>query len=46
MAKAYKDNDNKAKAIAYLQLMLTLSNQTEDDAAIKEKSRALIKEWE
>ena len=46
MAKAYKDNDQKAKAIAYLQLMLTLSNQTEDDAAIKEKSRALIKEWE
>ena len=46
MAKAYKDNDQKAKAIAYLQLMLTLPNQTEDDAAIKEKSRALIKEWE
>ena len=46
MAKAYKDNDNKAKAIAYLQLMLTLPIQTEDDAAIKEKSRALLKEWE
>jgi tetratricopeptide (TPR) repeat protein len=46
MAKAYKDNDNKAKAIAYLQLMLTLPNQTEDDPAIKNKGRALLKEWQ
>jgi hypothetical protein len=36
MAKAYKDNDNKAKAIAYLQLLITLPNQTADDPAIKE----------
>jgi tetratricopeptide (TPR) repeat protein len=46
MAKAYKDNDNKAKAIAYLQLMITLPIQTEDDAALKEKAKALIKEWQ
>ena len=46
MARAYKDNDNKAKAIAYLQVLLTLPNQTEDDPAIKEKSRALLKSWQ
>lgn len=46
MAKAYKDNDNKAKAIAYLQLLITLPNQTEDDPAIKSKAKDLIKEWQ
>ena len=46
MAKAYKDNDNKAKAIAYLQFLITLPNQTEDDPAIKARAKALIKEWQ
>lgn len=46
MAKAYKDNDNKAKAIAYLQLLITLPNQTEDDPAIKARAKDLIKEWQ
>lgn len=46
MAKAYKDNDNKAKAIAYLQLMITLPNQTEDDPAIKTRAKGLLKDWE
>jgi tetratricopeptide (TPR) repeat protein len=46
MAKAYKDNDNKAKAITYLQLLTTLPNQTEDDPAIKTRAKALIKEWQ
>lgn len=46
MAKAYKDNDNKEKAIAYLRTMLMLPDQTEDDPAIKEKGRKLLKEWE
>ncbi len=46
MAKAYKDNDNKAKAIAYLNLLITLPNQTEDDPAIKTKSKALITDWQ
>ena len=44
MAKAYQDNDNKAKAISYLQFLITLPNQTEDDPAIKNRARALIKE--
>lgn len=46
MAKAYKDNDNKTNAIAYLRLLTTLPNQTEDDPAIKTKAKALIKEWQ
>lgn len=46
MAKAYKDNGNKAKAIAYLQLLTTLPNQTEDDPGIKTWAKALIKEWQ
>lgn len=46
MAKAYKDNDNEAKAIAYLQLMVTLPNQTEDDPNIKEMGRRLLKDWQ
>lgn len=46
MARAYKDNDNKAKAIAYLQLMITLPNQTEDDPGIKNKAKALLKDWQ
>lgn len=46
MAKAYEDNDNKAKAIAYLQLMFTLPNQTEDDPTIKEMGRRLLKDWQ
>ena len=45
MAKAYKDNNNKSKAIAYLQLMLSLPIQTEDDPDIKEKGRAMLKAW-
>jgi len=46
MAKAYKENDDKDKAIATLQLMLTLPIQTEDDPVIKEKGRTLLKEWQ
>ena len=46
MAKAYKENDDKAKATAYINLMLTLPIHTEDDMAIKEKGRALLKEWD
>lgn len=46
MARAYKDNDDKTKAIAYLRLMITLPIQTEDDATLKEKAKALIKDWE
>lgn len=46
MARAYKEHSNKTKAIAYLKLMLSLPNQTEDDPQIKDKSRALLKEWQ
>lgn len=46
MAKAYKDSNNKTKAIAYLKYMFALPTQTEDDPDIKEKGRALLKDWE
>lgn len=46
MAKAYKDNNNKDKAIAALQTMLNLPNQTEDDPAIKANGRKLLKDWQ
>jgi len=45
MAKAYKENNQKVKAIACIQTMLTLPNQTEDDPAIKEKGSKLLKDW-
>lgn len=45
MAKAYKENNDKAKAIDYINLMLTLPVHTEDDPMIKEKGRNLLKEW-
>lgn len=46
MAKAYKENNDKLKAIAYLKAMINLPIQTEDDIAIKEKGKALIKNWQ
>ena len=46
MAKAYKENNDEGKAIATIQQMLTLPIQTEDDPAIKEKGRHLLKEWQ
>ncbi len=45
MAKAYKENNNKTKAIAYINEMLTLPIHTEDDLTIKEKGRELLKAW-
>lgn len=46
MAKAYENNNNKPKAIAYLRLLLSLPDQTEDDPAIKEKARHQLKDWQ
>lgn len=46
MAKAYKEDGKKDKAIAYINTMLTLPNLTEDDASIKEKGRTLLKSWQ
>ncbi|MEO6733592.1 MAG: hypothetical protein ABIN01_20385 [Ferruginibacter sp.] len=45
MAKAYKKNNQTAKAVALLSKMLTVPNQTEDDPFIKEDGRKLINEW-
>lgn len=45
MAKAYKQDGQDARAIAYLNTMLSLPNQTEDDPAIKDQARKLLKEW-
>jgi len=44
MAKAYRDNHNKTKAIACLQVMLTLPIQTEDDPAIKQLGKTMLKD--
>lgn len=46
MSKAYKENNDKDKAIACIRLMLTLPIQTEDDPTIKEKGRHLLKDWQ
>lgn len=45
MSKAYKQDGQKTKAIAYLNTMLTLPNQTEDDPAIKVLGRKMLGEW-
>lgn len=46
LAKAYKRNDEDAKAINLLKIMPALANQTEDDALIKEEGRKLLKQLE
>lgn len=45
MAKAYKQDGQKKKAVAYLNTMLQLPNQTEDDPDIKELGRQMLKDW-
>ena len=44
LARAYQKNDEDSKAIAMLNKMLTLPNQTEDDPLIKEDGRKLLKQ--
>lgn len=46
MARAYKKNDQHDKAIASINKMLLMPNKTEDDAAIKEQGKRLLKEWQ
>ncbi len=46
LAKAYKRNKQKDKAIALLKTLLNLPNKTEDDETVKKESRGLLKEWE
>ncbi len=45
LAKAYRQAGEKQKAIATINAMLPLPNRTEDDAAIKEEGRALLRQW-
>jgi GTP cyclohydrolase I len=46
MAKAYHRNDEDTKAKAALNELLLLPNHTEDDPAIKETAKKLLKAWE
>ena len=46
LAKAYKKNHQKQKAISLLKMMLPLPIQTEDDPRIKKEAAELIKSWE
>ena len=46
LARAYKKNDENTKAIITINKMLLLPNHTEDDAAIKEEGKRLLKEMQ
>ena len=46
LAKAYKKNDQDDKAIASINKMLSMPNNTEDDAVIKEEGKKLLKLWQ
>jgi tetratricopeptide (TPR) repeat protein len=45
MARAYKKNNQKEKAISTINTMLLLASTTEDDDQIKADGRKLLKEW-
>ena len=45
LAKAYKRNNEKVKAIAQLNYLLTLPNKAQDDERIKAEAKALLKKW-
>jgi tetratricopeptide (TPR) repeat protein len=45
LAKAYKRNGEKAKAITQLNYLLTLPNKVQDDEKIKGEARGLLKKW-
>ncbi len=45
LAKAYKRNGEKAKAISQLNYLLTLPNKIHDDEKIKGEARGLLKKW-
>jgi len=46
LAKAYHRNDQNDKAIALLNEMMRIPNHTEDDPAIKETGKKLLKDWQ
>ena len=45
LAKAYHKNEDDTKALALLNHLLTIKNQTEDDPRIKAEAQTLIKDW-
>jgi tetratricopeptide (TPR) repeat protein len=45
MSRAYEKDSQRIKAIAAINSMLLLPNQTEDDPLIKNDGRKLLKEW-
>ncbi len=45
LAKAYKKNEETSKAIAQLNYLLSLKNMDEDDEAIMQEARLLLKKW-
>jgi len=45
LAKAYNKNDEKAKAIAQLRILLTLPMKTEDDPRIRAEANKLLQQW-
>ncbi|MEO6669751.1 MAG: hypothetical protein ABIN36_09770 [Ferruginibacter sp.] len=45
LARSYHKNNNSAKAISLLKIVLTLPIQTEDDPRIKKDAQKLLKEW-
>ncbi len=46
MARAYKKDGQKARAIQLLNAMMLLPNSTEDDVIIKNDGKKLLKEWQ
>lgn len=46
LAKAYKRNGEKAKALSQINYLLTLPNKIQDDEKIKLEARGLLKKWE
>ena len=46
MAKAYKRNGQRDKAIAAINSLLRLPNQTQDDETYKNEGRKLLKRWQ
>lgn len=46
LARAYKKNNQKTKAVAALNTMLKLPNSTEDDEATKQMAKKLLKQWQ
>lgn len=46
LARAYKSDNQKKKAIAALKTMLALPNHTEEDPILKKQGQKLLKSWE